>query len=162
MSDHQNKEWVGQTLPKMALKSSEGRTLQIPEDLKGKWTILYFYPKDDTPGCTKQACTYRDSISEFEKVNAQIYGVSLDDLDSHDAFIQKFHLNFPLLADTEHALSEALGSYGDQEWQGKTYKGLSRDTFILDPEGKVRKVYRKVSPETTVMETFEEIQKLQA
>jgi thioredoxin-dependent peroxiredoxin len=151
---------VGKQLPTVSLESTEGETINIPDDLKGKWTLLYFYPKDDTPGCTKQACNYRDNISKFQKLGVQVLGVSGDDLDSHDDFIKKFSLNFPLLADTDHSLSTALGVYGDQTWNEKTYKGLSRDTFLVDPEGKVRQVWRKVKPDATVNETFEAVQNL--
>jgi thioredoxin-dependent peroxiredoxin len=150
---------IGKELPDVELKSSQGGQMKLPRDLQGHWTILYFYPKDDTPGCTKQACSYRDGMENFEKINVRVLGVSLDDLTSHDSFIQKFNLNFPLLADTQHQLSEALGSYGDQEWQGKTYQGLSRDTFLIDPQGKVREVWRKVAPTTTMMETYEAVKR---
>ncbi len=145
---------IGKSLPPLTLDSSSGKPVRFPEDFKGKWSLLYFYPKDDTPGCTKQACSYRDHTADLKKIGLQLFGVSLDDLTSHDAFIQKFNLNFPLLADTEHKLSESLGVYGDQEWKGKVYKGLSRDTFLVDPDGKIREVWRKVNPETTVAETL--------
>lgn len=147
---------VGKMLPHVALPSSTGGTVTLPDDFKGKWTLLYFYPKDDTPGCTVQACQYRDHKADSERIGVHLYGVSLDDLTSHDAFAKKFSLNFPLLADTAHALSEALGVYGDQTWNGKTFKGLSRDTFLIGPEGQIRHVWRKVSPSTTVEETLSE------
>jgi peroxiredoxin Q/BCP len=147
--------WVGKTLPNVTLPSSEGGSVQIPKDIQGKWTLLYFYPKDDTPGCTKQACSYRDHIGEFKKSGIQIYGVSLDDLSSHDSFIKKYSLNFPLLSDSSHQLSEALGTYGEQEWKGQKFKGLSRDTFLIDPEGKIREVWRKVNAEQTMSETLQ-------
>ena len=150
----------GQKLPELTLAHSQGGELAIPGDLEGKWTILYFYPKDDTPGCTKQACSYRDSMGDFEAAGIGVYGVSMDDLVSHDSFVNKFSLNFPLLADTEKKLSEALGVYGDQEWAGKVFKGLSRDTFIIGPDGTIRKVWRKVDPLTTMSETFEAVQSL--
>ena len=144
---------TGTSLPELTLKHSEGE-VKLPGDLAGKWAIIYFYPKDDTPGCTIQACSYRDHLQEVKDKNVLLFGVSLDDLDSHDHFIKKFNLNFPLIADTEHALSEALGVYGDQEWRGQVFKGLSRDTFLINPEGKIQQVWRKVNPETTVAETL--------
>jgi peroxiredoxin Q/BCP len=107
-------------LPTVTLESSKGGFLRLPQDLGGKWTILYFYPKDDTPGCTRQACAYRDNLAEFTQAGIQVLGVSLDDLTSHDSFITKFNLNFPLLADTKHELSAALGVYGEQKWGDKT------------------------------------------
>lgn len=145
---------IGKRVPELTLKSSAGGEVQFPKDVEGKWTLLYFYPKDDTPGCTKQACFYRDKQSQIQGLGIQLFGVSLDDLDSHDAFINKFNLNFPLLADVDHSLSESLGVYGEQEWNGKKFKGLSRDTFLIDTEGVIRAVWRNVNPETTVEETL--------
>ena len=155
-----NDPLLGTQLPELQLSNSQGGTLSLPQDLKGTWTILYFYPKDDTPGCTKQACSYRDSIEDFSKADIAIYGVSMDDLDSHAAFRDKFQLNFPLIADTEGKLSTALGVYGDQEWAGKIFKGLSRDSFVIDPEGIIRKIWRKVNPTTTMASTYEAVQEL--
>jgi len=144
------------TLPNLTLQSSHQKTWSIPADFLGKWTLLYFYPKDDTPGCTIQACTYRDHKQDWEKSGLNVLGVSLDDLTSHDAFSRKFELNFPLLADTEKKLATALKVYGEQEWQGKTYMGLSRDSFLINPKGEITKEWRKVDPKTTVAETLKE------
>jgi peroxiredoxin Q/BCP len=157
MTMTQQDSLVGRSLPHLKLASTEGRTVELPQDLLGRWTLLYFYPKDDTPGCTQQACSYRDNIASFRKLGVQVLGVSLDDLSSHDGFIQKFSLNFPLLADTQHELSAALGVYGEQEWKGQKFQGLSRDTFLIDPQGKIRDVWRKVSPATTMQETFDRV-----
>lgn len=132
---------IGKTLPDVQLASSAGGNVKLPDDLKGHWTLLYFYPKDDTPGCTKQACSYRDNIKDFESLGVKVFGVSLDDLNSHEAFINKYQLNFPLLADVNHELSEALSV-------------KSRDTFLIDPQGKIKEVWRKVRPEETVAETL--------
>ncbi|XDD52463.1 peroxiredoxin [Leptospira sp. WS92.C1] len=151
---------LGTPLPAVSLESTEGKNVKLPEDISGAWTLLYFYPKDDTPGCTKQACSYRDNIGAFTKIGAKVYGVSLDNLTSHGDFIQKYSLNFPLLSDPDHKLSEALGVYGDQEWRGKVFKGLSRDSFLISPDGKIQKVWRKVDPVTTVEETLQEISKV--
>lgn len=152
-----NDPWVGRELPSVKLDSSAGGSVMIPKDLQGKWTVLYFYPKDDTPGCTKQACSYRDHLGDFKKLGVELYGVSLDDLRSHSAFINKFGLNFPLLADTKHELSGPLGVFGEQQWQGKKFSGLSRDTFLVDPQGKIQQVWRKVKPETTIEETYQAV-----
>jgi peroxiredoxin Q/BCP len=152
-------ELINKFLPTVSLTSTENKSYKLPDDFKGKWIVLYFYPKDDTPGCTKQACSYRDNISEFKNIGAEVVGVSLDDESSHENFKNKYSLNFPLLSDKDHALSEALGVYGDQEWMGKVFKGLSRDTFLINPEGKIIKIWRKVSPTSTMSETFEEIRK---
>jgi len=143
----------GTALPKIKLPSTSGNDLSIPDDLTGKWSLLYFYPKDDTPGCTKQACGYRDGLQSFKELGVLVFGVSLDDLTSHKNFIDKYSLNFPLLADTEHLLADALDAYGEQEWNGKKYNGLSRDTFLIDPNGIIQKVWRKVNPESTIEET---------
>ncbi len=146
----------GRTLPSLTLRATDGSEVRIPDAFRGAWTVIYTYPKDDTPGCTKEACSFRDNKAEFEKIGVRIYGVSLDDVASHQAFAEKFHLNFPLLADTDHQLSDALGSYGEQEFRGMKYKGLSRDTFLIDPEGRIRRVWRKVDPVTTMGEVYEE------
>lgn len=150
-------EFVGKLVPKITLESSAGGSVTIPESWKGKWIVLYFYPKDDTPGCTKQACSYRDNIEDFKKIGVQVYGVSLDDLKSHDKFISKYNLNFPLLADVDHKLSESLGVYGNQGFMGKIFKGLSRDTFLIDPEGMIREVWRKVKADQTMVETLDAV-----
>ncbi|PJZ24781.1 peroxiredoxin [Leptospira hartskeerlii] len=151
--------WEGKKLPEVSLSSSAGSTVNLPKDSSGSWTLLYFYPKDDTPGCTKQACSYRDNLEKFTKAGAKVYGISSDSLDSHKQFIDKFNLSFPLLSDPKQSLSGPLGVYGDQEWQGRVFKGLSRDSFLVGPDGTIRKVWRKVDPTKTVAETLEEILK---
>ena len=153
---------LGKSLPQVTLESSQGGKVKLPDDLRGKFALIYFYPKDDTPGCTAQACSYRDSIADFEKLGCKVIGVSADDLGSHGAFVSKYSLNFPLLADTQHLLSEALGVWGEQEWNGQKFKGLSRDTFLVDPQGKIVQVWRKVSAKTTMQETYESVRKLVA
>jgi len=126
----------------------------VPKDFKKKWTILYFYPRDNTPGCTKQACTYRDSARQFEKNDIQVFGVSADSLESHAKFQSKFALNFPLLSDPEKKLSQALGVWRDKTLYGRVYKGINRDSFLVDPKGVIRKVWRKVDPVKSVDETL--------
>lgn len=144
----------GKSLPKVKLNSTEGKPVTLPSDWKGNWTLLYFYPRDNTPGCTKQACNYRDHIDNIEKLDLQLYGVSSDSLQSHEKFQSKYKLNFPLLVDEEHKLGQALKSYGLKKFMGRSYKGISRDTFLIDPKGVIRKVWRKVNPLTTVQETI--------
>jgi thioredoxin-dependent peroxiredoxin len=146
--------WVHQELPKVTLESSEGGAVRLPDDLRGKWSLLYFYPKDDTPGCTRQACSYRDNLDQFNRLGIKLYGISGDDLGSHGSFIKKFSLNFPLLSDTGNQLSKALGVYGEQEWKGVKSMGISRDTFLINPEGRIQQVWRKVSPDKTMEETL--------
>ncbi len=145
-----------QDLPNvMLLPYSGGGKINLPKDIKGFWTVLYFYPKDDTPGCTVEACSYRDSMDEFTKKGVKVFGVSSDPMPSHHAFIAKYQLNFPLIADLHNILSGSLGVYVEKEKDGKKYFGNSRDTFIVTPEGKIAKVWRKVDPEKTVAEVRE-------
>ena len=151
----------GTLLPASDLLSTEGGTLSLPVGLEGAWTLLYFYPKDDTPGCTRQACGYRDHLGEFRDIGARVYGISLDGLNDHAAFREKYGLNFPLLVDTADGLCASLGAYREQEWQGKKYMGLSRDSFLVDPNGKIARVWRSVNPDSTISETLSEIKKRQ-
>lgn len=150
----------GKPLPRLSLRATLVDTVELPDDFIGSWTVLYFYPKDDTPGCTKQACAYRDDGRRFKELGVKLFGVSLDDLVSHEAFRDKFHLNFPLISDPDHALSDFFGVYGQREWQGRKYMGLSRDTFLIDPDGIVAKALRGVDPTTTVQETYETVRAL--
>lgn len=151
---------IGLSLPKIELESSEGHSVKLPGDWKGKWTLLYFYPRDNTPGCTTQACSYRDDFGRFQKLGVQVYGVSRDSLKSHNGFINKFSLNFPLLSDKDRALGGPLGVYEDRGLVGKLLDSPSRDTFLIDPSGVIRWVSRKVSPKTTVEETFNAAQEI--
>jgi peroxiredoxin Q/BCP len=107
--------------------------------------VLYFYPKDDTPGCTKQACSLRDSHAVFEERGIKVLGVSLDDEESHQKFAAKYDLPFTLLADTDHAVADAYGVYGEKSYMGKSYMGVSRKTFLIDEEGRIKKVFDKVN-----------------
>ena len=116
--------------------------------LRGSPVILYFYPKDDTPGCTAQACGIRDAWGEFERAGAVVLGVSPDDESSHVKFREKYGLPFPLLADTGHEVSEEYGVWGEKSLYGKTYMGVERSTFVIDEEGNIAKVLRKVKPDT--------------
>lgn len=132
----------GKTLSSITVKGNSGKSYSFPENFKGyPLTLFYFYPKDDTPGCTRQACYYRDSYSEFTDAGIQIFGVSKDSVESHDAFSQKYTLPFPLIADTDKKLAEALEVTG-------------RDSFLIDPSGKVVAAWKKVSPDTTVTKTL--------
>lgn len=138
----------------------ETTTIHFPKQLKDKWTLLYFYPKDDTPGCTRQACGYRDRISEFKNLDANVFGVSPDSLDSHDAFVKKFNLNFPLITDSENILSRALGVYGRHEQKGKVYEGISRDTFLINKNAQIVQSWRQVDPLSTVEDTLTALKNL--
>jgi peroxiredoxin Q/BCP len=130
--------------PDFSLPSSGGRKVSL-KDFKGKRrVVLYFYPKDDTPGCTKEACGFRDTIREFEAQDTVILGVSLDDEESHKKFIEKYNLPFTLLSDLDSEVSKVYGVYKLKNMYGKTYWGIERTTFIIDKSGRIAKVFPKV------------------
>ena len=137
----------GAPAPDFALQSDSGETVKL-SDLRGKQVVLYFYPKDDTPGCTTQACGIRDVYGEFERAGAVVLGVSPDDERSHVKFKQKFELPFTLLADPDHAVAEEYGVWGEKKYMGRTYLGVSRSTFVIGEDGTVKKVLHKVKPAT--------------
>ena len=113
---------------------------------KGKWIILYFYPKDDTPGCTKEACNFRDSSAEFKKMGIVILGVSKDSVASHKKFAEKYHLNFPILSDESKEVIKAYNAWGTKKFMGKTFEGVKRTTTVIGPDGMIKKVYENVNP----------------
>ena len=137
----------GKPAPDFELKTDAGDSVKL-SDFRGKPVVLYFYPKDDTPGCTKQACGIRDSYDAFEERGAVVLGVSPDTETSHVKFKQKYELPFTLLADPEHQVSEEYGVWGEKSFAGKKYMGVERSTFLIDSEGKVAKVMRRVKPDT--------------
>jgi len=134
---------VGDKAPDFSLPTQSGQTVSL-KSLKGKQVVLYFYPKDDTPGCTKEACGFRDSIRPIEKTNTVVLGVSMDDADSHQKFIKKYSLPFSLLCDEEGTVSKAYGVYKKKNMYGKTCWGIERSTFIIDEAGKLKAIFRKV------------------
>jgi len=136
----------GKPAPDFSLTSDTGETISLAS-LRGKPVVLYFYPKDDTPGCTVQACGIRDSWGEFERRGAVVLGVSPDGVASHVKFKQKYGLPFPLLADTGHEVAEAYGVWVEKSMLGKKYMGIERSTFVIAPDGTVVKVMRKVKPD---------------
>jgi peroxiredoxin Q/BCP len=136
----------GDQAPDFAVNDGAGKTVRS-KDLKGKKYVLYFYPKDDTPGCTKEACSFRDSFSKFKRRGIEVFGVSLDSEKSHQKFAEKYSLPFRLLADTDRKLSESYGTYGEKKFMGRKYMGNHRMTFLIDEKGKIKKVYEKVKPE---------------
>jgi len=137
----------GKPAPDFSLQTDTGETVSLAS-LRGKPVVLYFYPKDDTPGCTTQACGIRDSWGEFERAGAVVLGVSPDDEASHAKFREKFELPFPLLADTDHATADDYGVWVERTNYGKSYMGVERSTFVIDAEGNLAKVMRKVKPDT--------------
>ena len=134
---------VGQKAPDFTVSSDTGQKVKL-SDFKGKKVVLFFYPKDDTPGCTKEACAFRDGIDEIRKRGAVVLGVSADSVDSHKKFKSKFDLNFPLLADTDKKIVESYGVWKEKSNYGKTYMGIERTTFIIDPHGKISDIFPKV------------------
>ncbi|HLL76428.1 MAG TPA: thioredoxin-dependent thiol peroxidase [Pyrinomonadaceae bacterium] len=144
----------GDAAPDFTSRDADGNTVRL-SDFRGRNVVLYFYPKDDTPGCTKEACSFRDSSDVYEREGVKVLGVSLDDEQSHRAFAEKYNLPFTLLADTDHSVSEAYGVYGEQQWGGRQYMGVSRKTFLIDKEGRIKKVFDKVNVEQHADEVLE-------
>ncbi|MBX7258245.1 MAG: thioredoxin-dependent thiol peroxidase [Candidatus Hydrogenedentes bacterium] len=150
---------VGSKAPSVALKSTDGKNVSL-SDFKGKSVVLYFYPKDDTPGCTIEANEFQASIKDFEKANAVVVGVSPDSVESHCKFANKYGLNFILLADEEHAVAEKYGVWVEKNNYGKKYWGIQRATFLIDGDGKVAKVWPKVKAEGHAAEVLEAVKDL--
>lgn len=142
----------GSAAPDFKLKSDDGKTYSLSDFKSKKQVVLYFYPKDDTPGCTAEACSFRDSLSRLNKEGVQVLGVSLDDLDSHKKFREKYSLNFPLLADTDANVSKVYGVYKFKNLYGNKFWGIERSTFVIGKDGKVKKAIRKVKVEGHVDE----------
>ncbi len=138
--------WIeeGQSAPDFDLRADDGKQVRLSA-LRGQPVVLYFYPKDDTPGCTREACAFRDRKSELAAHGAVVLGVSPDDVASHGKFRDKFSLNFPLLADPGHQVAEAYGAWREKNLYGKTAMGIQRSTFLIDRTGKVRKVWKRVN-----------------
>lgn len=124
------------------------------DDLKGKNVVLYFYPKDDTPGCTKEACAFRDEFAAFKKKGAVVLGVSTDPVKAHDKFVEKFKLPFPLLADADKKIVTAYGVWGEKTFMGRKYLGTHRVTFLIGPDGRIKKIWPQVKPEEHAAEVL--------
>jgi peroxiredoxin Q/BCP len=137
----------GREAPDFELTSDSGDRVRLSQ-FRGKPVVLYFYPRDDTPGCTKQACAIRDSYDDFTERGAVVLGISPDEESSHVKFKQKHGLPFTLLADPEHEVAERYGVWGERKYMGRTYMGIERSTFLIDQEGRVAKVMRRVKPDT--------------
>lgn len=138
--------WIeaGDKAPAFTLTADDGQKVRLA-DLKGRPVVLYFYPADDTPGCTKEACAFRDAQSKLAKSGAVVLGVSPDDIASHGAFRDKYTLNFPLLADPDHKVADKYGAWREKNMYGKKSMGIQRSTFLIDADGKVAKVWKRVS-----------------
>lgn len=137
---------IGSAAPGFALPDQNGVIRRL-SDVEGKWLVLYFYPKDDTPGCTTEACSFRDAFLALQADGVEVFGVSTDDRKTHKAFADKYHLPFPLLADTEKTTASAYGVWRRKKMYGREYEGIVRTTFLIDPQGTIVKVYEEVQPD---------------
>lgn len=129
-------------------------------DYSGRWVLIYFYPKDDTPGCTKEACAIRDMMPDFKKLKLQVFGVSIQDAKSHKKFAEKYDLPFTLLVDDEKKIVNKYGVWGKKKFMGREYMGTFRTSFLIDPKGKIVKIYENVKPEIHASEVLEDLKKL--
>jgi peroxiredoxin Q/BCP len=154
-------DWVeeGTPAPDFNLASDQGGKIKL-KDLRGSPVVLYFYPRDDTPGCTKEACAFRDQKQALAKLGAKVLGVSPDDVASHVKFRDKFELNFPLLADTDHAVAEKYGAWREKNMYGNKSMGVQRSTFLIGPDGVVQKVWKKVSVDGHDAQVLEALKEL--
>ena len=144
----------GSAAPAFKTKDANGETVNL-KDLRGQKVVLYFYPKDDTPGCTKEACSFRDAFSQYKKKGIAVLGVSPDSEASHQKFVTKYKLPFTLLADTDRSIAEAYGVWGEKKFMGRTYMGVHRTTFLIDEKGKIKKIFEKVKPEDHASEVLQ-------
>jgi peroxiredoxin Q/BCP len=151
----------GQIAPDFTLTASNGKPLSL-SDLRGKWVVLYFYPKDETPGCTREACDFRDHVRQLESLGAVVIGISPDDLRSHDRFIMKHDLPFLLLSDTDHAVAEMYGVWREKNMYGRKIMGIQRSTFLIAPDGRIHRIWRKVKVEGHVDEILDELKLVNA
>jgi thioredoxin-dependent peroxiredoxin len=143
----------GTTAPAFKTTDANGDTISL-KDLRGQKVVLYFYPKDDTPGCTKEACSFRDAFATFKKRGIKVLGVSPDSEASHKKFETKYKLPFTLLADADRLIAEAYGVWGEKKFMGRKYMGVLRTTFLIDEKGKIKKVFEKVKPEDHASEVL--------
>jgi thioredoxin-dependent peroxiredoxin len=139
----------GDTAPGFALLDQRGNEVRL-EDFKGRTVLLYFYPEADTPGCTTQSCSIRDALPDLSETGVDAIGISPDEPGKQLAFDQKYGLGFPLLADTDHAVADAYGAWGEQTYYGKTYEGIIRSSFLIDPDGRIQNTFYRVKAADTV------------
>lgn len=150
----------GTLAPEFALSDQDGAVHHLSEH-RGKWVLVYFYPKDDTPGCTKEACSIRDALPDLSAVNAVVFGVSADSGESHKHFAEKYSLTFPILADPDRIVINAYGVWGEKNFMGRKSEGILRTSFLIDPQGIIRKVYKRVKPESHASEVINDLKVLQ-
>lgn len=147
---------ISSLAPNFKLPDQSGKVHQLA-DYRGKWLLLYFYPKDNTPGCTVEACSLRDSWADFGKLNASVLGVSADSVTSHRKFADKFSLSFPILADEDKFMIRRYGVLAEKSMFGKTFLGIKRSSFLINPEGKIAKIYEKVKPNEHASEVLKDL-----
>ncbi len=150
---------VGDVAPKFSLPDQNG-VVRIVEEFSGKWLLIYFYPKDNTPGCTTEACEIRDAWGEFKKTGAEVVGISTDSVESHKKFGEKHSLPFTILSDTEKKTVEDYEVWGLKSFMGKSFMGTRRTSFLIDPHGKIAKIYENVKPAEHAEEVLRDIQTL--
>lgn len=150
---------IGADAPQFSLPDQNGK-MHTLADHKGKWVLLYFYPKDNTPGCTKQACGIRDEFPAFKKLNCVVFGISADSEASHKKFEAKFDLPFTLLADTEKNMIKAYGVWAPKKFMGREFLGILRTSFLINPEGRIAKIYEKVKPDLHAEEVLADLKTL--
>jgi thioredoxin-dependent peroxiredoxin len=148
-----NMRQIGEAVPDFSLSTDGGKSVS-KKGLLGQRYVLYFYPKDDTPGCTKEACGFRDQRVQFDASKVQVFGVSADTAAAHDKFVKKFELNFPLISDPERVLIEGMGVWVEKSMYGKKYMGIARATFVIDADGLVEQVWEKVSVESHAEDVY--------
>lgn len=151
---------IGSTAPAINLPDQDGKTHKL-SDYKGKWVIIYFYPKDDTPGCTKEACAIRDSFPNFGKLKAIVLGISVDSVAKHKKFANKYELPFTLLADENKEVVEKYGVWDKKSMYGRFFFGIKRSSFLVDPNGKIVRIYEKVKPAEHAAQVLADLQELQ-
>lgn len=151
---------VGDKAPLFELPDQDNKLHKL-SDFKDSWVLVYFYPKDDTPGCTTEACSVRDNFSELGKAGLRVVGISTDTTQSHKKFEQKYDLNFTLLADADKKVVEDYGVWGEKKFMGKTYLGTKRTSFLIDPEGKIVKIYENVNPNQHIKEVLQDFKNLE-
>jgi peroxiredoxin Q/BCP len=151
----------GDSAPNFSLPDAAGNVVNL-SDFQGKWIVLYFYPRDNTPGCTKEACGFRDIYADYQSHNIVVLGVSTDDARSHAKFSNKLNLPFPLLSDTDAQVATAYESYGLKKFMGKEFMGVFRNTVVIDPDGKIAKIYSKVKPESHAAVLLADLEQLGA
>ena len=145
--------------PNFTLPDQDGKTRSL-SDYRGRWVLLYFYPKDDTPGCTKEACYIRDSFPDFRRLKIKVLGVSVDSSASHKKFVRKYNLPFTLLSDYDKAVVNQYGVWAKKKFVGREYTGTLRNSFLINPKGKIAKIYEKVKPETHAEEVLKDLKSL--